>query len=90
MSRSEVAQLRRRIEVELDAMRRGLAGLSAGNARHMFIHARMERVGVCQDVLANQLGEAAAAQIVCQLYIQTMEMPPVLEVMEADTSSEQG
>ena len=73
MSRSEVAQLRQRIELELEAMRRGLAGLSSGSVRHTFIHARMERVGACQDVLASQLGEVAAAQIVCQLYMQTMD-----------------
>lgn len=78
MSRSEVAQLRRRIELELEAMRRGLAGLSSGNARHTFIHARMEHVGACQDVLASQLGEVEAEQIVCQLYMQAMEadIPP--------------
>lgn len=54
---SEIAQLRQRIESELVAMRRGLSGLSSGSARHAFIHARMDQVGLCQDSLADQVGE---------------------------------
>ncbi len=73
MSGSEVARLRQQIELELEAMRRGLFGISAGTARHAFIHARMERVGACQDVLASHVGEPEAAQVVCHLYTQTME-----------------
>jgi hypothetical protein len=70
---SEIAQLRQRIESELVAMRRGLSGLSSGSARHEFIHARMDQVGLCQDSLADQVGENSAMMMVCQLYIQTME-----------------
>ncbi len=73
VSKSEIARLREQIELELLAMRRGLHGVAAGTARHTFIHTRMERVGACQDVLANELGETAAAQIVCELYIQAMD-----------------
>lgn len=50
--KSEVAELRQQIALELDAMRRGLLGISTGTARHTFIHARMERIGACQDTLA--------------------------------------
>ena len=70
---SEIAQLRQRIESELVAMRRGLSGLSSGSARHAFIHARMDQVGLCQDSLADQVGENSAMMMVCQLYVQTME-----------------
>ncbi|GCE08904.1 hypothetical protein KDH_15020 [Dictyobacter sp. S3.2.2.5] len=70
---SEVAKLRQQIELELVAMRRGLSGLSCGDARHAFIRARMDRVGVCQDRLAHHLGESDATLVVCELYIQTME-----------------
>lgn len=70
---SEVALLRRQIELELVAMRRGLSGLTCGNARHAFIHARMDRIGVCQDSLSHHLDENTATMIVCQLYIETME-----------------
>lgn len=73
MCRSEVAQLRQQIEVELVAMRRGLTGITSGTARHTFIHTRMERIGACQDTLARQLGEAAATHIVCNMYMQAME-----------------
>lgn len=73
MSKSEVAQLRQQIELELDALRRGLFALSTGGARHAFIHAKMERVGACQDVLADYIGENAANMVVCQLYIEAME-----------------
>jgi hypothetical protein len=71
--KSEIAELRQQIALELDAMRRGLVGISAGTARHAFIHARMERIGVCQDTLANAIGEQAASQVVCTAYMQVME-----------------
>ncbi|GCE31043.1 hypothetical protein KDA_65270 [Dictyobacter alpinus] len=70
---SEVALLRQQIELELVAMRSGLLGLSSGFARHAFIHARMDRIGACQDSLADHLGEDNATEVVCQLYMQTME-----------------
>ncbi len=76
-NRSEVARLRQQIELELDAMRRGLYGISAGTARHAFIHARMERIGACQDTLAHEIGEKAASQVVCSMYMQTMEQETV-------------
>lgn len=73
MNRSEVAQLRQQIELQLQALQRGMYGLATGTARHAFIQARMERIGVCQDRLAEQLGENAANQIVCSLYGEVME-----------------
>jgi hypothetical protein len=76
--KSEVAELRQQIALELDAMRRGLLGISAGTARHAFIHARMERIGACQDTLANSIGEQAASQVVCTAYMQAMEQDAVM------------
>lgn len=73
MCRSEIASIRQQIEVELDAMRRGMTGVAIGTSRHAFIHARMNRIGVCQDQLASQVGETVAKQIVCNLYIETMK-----------------
>jgi hypothetical protein len=73
MCKSEVARLRQQIALEMEAMHRGMSGLSEGSARHAFIHARMERIGACQDVLTGQVGAVAANQMVCQLYIQTMD-----------------
>lgn len=37
MNQSEVAQLYNQIEVQLEAMRRGMSGLAAGRVRHAFI-----------------------------------------------------
>ena len=73
MSKSEVAQLRRQIELELESLHRGMHALSSGGARHAFINAKMERVGACQDVLAGHIGKNAANLIVCQLYVEAME-----------------
>jgi hypothetical protein len=73
VNRSEVAQLRQQIEVELLSMRYGLSGFASGNARHTFIQTRMERVGACQDRLAQYLGEHAATEMVCQMYMYSME-----------------
>jgi hypothetical protein len=73
MSKSEVAQLRRQIELELESLHRGLYALSSGGARHAFINAKMDRVGACQGVLANHVGEHTASRIVCQLYTKAME-----------------
>lgn len=74
-NQSEIAQLRQQIESQLVAMRRGLAGLSSGTARHAFITARMERIGTYQDDLASQLGENAASMLVYGLYNDVMDAP---------------
>ncbi len=72
MSKSEVARLREQIELELEAMQRGMRGLAI-TARHDFILARLDRVGTYQDKLADQIGYTEATEIVCQLYVQVME-----------------
>ena len=77
MSKSEVAQLRERIELELEAMQRGIHGFAI-TARHDFILARLDHVSVYQDKLAVQIGDAAALETVCQLYVQVMEKDMVL------------
>jgi hypothetical protein len=78
---SEVARLRQQIESELAALRRGLADMATGQARHAFIHARMNRVGVCQEDLAHYVGEQDALMTVCQLYEQAMEQDEVYHVL---------
>jgi hypothetical protein len=52
MAKSEVAQLRRQIELELEAMERYMTAFAVGTARHEFIRKRMERIGSCQERLA--------------------------------------
>jgi hypothetical protein len=73
MCKSEIAQIRRQIEMEVESMRQGMSGIALGSARHDFIHARMQSITACQDSLATHVGEASAHHIVCQLYMQTME-----------------
>lgn len=72
---SEVARLRQQIEIQLVAMRRGLSGLSSGSARHAFINSHMERLGVCQERLASQLGEHTATLLMYRLYNEVMDAP---------------
>jgi hypothetical protein len=76
MNHSEVAQLYQQIEVQLEAMRRGMSGFATGRARHAFIRARMDNVGGCQDALAKCVGEDVADQVIYSLYIEVMEREP--------------
>lgn len=73
MSKSEVARLRTQIELELEAVNRGMNGLAIGRARHDFIQTRMQRIGAYQHTLACEIGEEAATQVVCQLYCDVIE-----------------
>jgi hypothetical protein len=73
MNQSEVAQLYQQIEVQLEAMRRGMSGFAAGRARHAFIRAQMDHVGDYQNALAKYVGEGIADQVICSLYVEVME-----------------
>ncbi len=61
-SKSEVASLMQRIDLEREAARQGLTGLSYGTARHDFITARMERGAerILQLIQEGKLAEAIA------------------------------
>ena len=72
MSESEITRLRRQIELELEAMQRGMNDFAVGTARHDFMRARMKRVGNYQDKLAEHVGDADASKVVCMLYIEIM------------------
>lgn len=73
MSESEVARLRRQIELELVAMQHGMNGFALGTTRHRFIRTRMDRIGVCQDQLAVEVGEDQADAIVFGMYSETIK-----------------
>jgi hypothetical protein len=73
MQQSEVSLLRQQIELQLEAMRRGMSGFATGKARHAFIRAQMDRVGECQGELAKFVGEGVANQVICSLYVEVME-----------------
>jgi hypothetical protein len=73
MCKSEIAQIRLQIEMEIESMRQAMSGIALGSARHDFINARMQHICAYQDSLATHLGEASAHHVVCQLYMQAME-----------------
>ena len=64
--KSEVAQLLQQIGLEYEADTRGLTGLSAGSAKHNFITAKLERIGVYHEQLVNLVGEVRATQLVIE------------------------
>ncbi len=65
--RSEVARLLMQINDEYEAARRGLSGLSYGNARHEFITARLEHMGQLHNALHELVGDEAIAMIAEEL-----------------------
>jgi hypothetical protein len=73
---SEVARLRAQIDLEFEAMQRGLHGVAAGTAKHQFIMAKMERAGRLTDELAGYVGEQEANTINAQAYMQAVEREP--------------
>lgn len=73
MSASEVAQLRRRIELECEAMQQAMTGLAAGASLHRFIYMRMQSIRCYQESLAGYVGEDEANNIVGELYYAVME-----------------
>jgi hypothetical protein len=65
--KSEVAQLLQRINLEYESATRGLTGLSDGSAKHSFITARLEQIGVYHEQLVSLVGEVQATQLVIEL-----------------------
>jgi hypothetical protein len=73
MCESEVAQLRRQIEMEIVAMQRGIHGFAFGTSRHSFIRKRMDRVGTYQEKLAQAVGKDEATQMVYGIYVKAID-----------------
>jgi hypothetical protein len=71
--KSEVAQLLQQISLEYEAATRGLTGLSAGNAKHSFITARLEQIGIYHEQLTGMIGEVQATQLLIELAEQKQE-----------------
>jgi hypothetical protein len=68
---SEVAAIRAQIAAEHMAAKLGLEGLNTGTARHSFITARLENIGVLHGELQNLVGDGAIA-----LVAETMDAVP--------------
>lgn len=67
-NQSEVARLRAQIAQEYEAAQAALTALASGTARHAFITARMDRIGVHQEALASLVGEQESMAIVCSIF----------------------
>jgi hypothetical protein len=65
MEESEVARIRRQIELEYEAARRGLEDYAIAS-RHQFIAARMQRVSQYHQELAQLVGDQKATEIVLE------------------------
>jgi hypothetical protein len=62
--KSEVARIREQIQAEYQAAQQGLSGLASGTARHDFITARTEHLGILHERLAELVGPDEAIAIV--------------------------
>lgn len=65
MEESEVARIRRQIELEYEAARRGLEDYAIAS-RHQFISARMQRVSQYHQELVTLVGDQKATEIVLE------------------------
>lgn len=65
-ARSEVSRLLAQIDAERDAAYQALYGMAEGMARHNFITARMEMLGVATEELKGVVGEQEALRLVCE------------------------
>lgn len=72
--RSEVARIRHQITRELESMQHGFRGFTVGTARHEFIHAKMQQLADHQDQLSKLVGTHDATTIVCELYINIINV----------------
>lgn len=63
---SEIAHLRRQLDLEAEAAWNALHGLAVGMAKHQFINARMERLGTYHQQLKELVGEEEAIKAVAQ------------------------
>ena len=79
---SEIAAIRERIAAEQTAAKLGLQGLSAGAARHDFITARQERVGVLHEELRGLVGDGAMA-LVAETLDAVPDIPTRVSVLAA-------
>jgi hypothetical protein len=68
---SEIARLKRQIETECEAMKLAMDGFRV-TASHDIINHRYSSIGGVQEQLATLVGEAEAARIMIEVYIQAL------------------
>ena len=64
--KSEVARLMRQIDLESEAAWNAMRGTSVGTAKHEFINARLERMGIYHEQLKGLVGEEEAIKAVAR------------------------
>ncbi len=72
-NKSEVARLLKQIDLEFEAAQLGMSGLAEGTARHDFINARMDQVGVFETQLATHIGKNEANRLICEHYVKIIQ-----------------
>jgi len=68
MSKSEIADLRARLEREHEASVWALTGLASGTAQHTFITARFRNMDVHYKRLSELVGEEQATDVLCEVF----------------------
>lgn len=66
MGQSEVAQLLQQIDLEYNAAREALTGLTCGISQHEFITARMERLTLYHEELSQHVGHQEASRLLVE------------------------
>ena len=73
-TQSEIARLQQQIEAEFLSAEQALRGF-AQSAKHTFITARYNKIGQCQEQLAELVGEQRAMQMVCDILERAPDPP---------------
>ena len=74
-NKSEVARIKRQIELEYEAAQCGMYGFAAGAGKHEFITARMENMGRCHEKLIALVGEREATKALAEALEQAGNEP---------------
>ena len=74
-NKSEVARIKRQIELEYEAAQRGMYGFAASAGKHEFITARMENMGRCHEKLIALVGEREATKALAEALEQAGNEP---------------
>jgi len=72
MAESEIARLRRQIELECESMKLGMTGYAV-IAKHKAITNKYNRLGAYKEQLTQLVGEPQATGIMAEVYIQVMK-----------------
>lgn len=84
MADSEVARLRKQLELEHRACVWALSGLSSGSAQHRFITARFRQMDTCCARLSDLVGEEEATTVLCEVFDGTSSLQTDAQISEQE------